>query len=723
MSEITKKMVSGKPFGYSGTEIQNGTVDTGEWVTELQRPNLHQTVDYMRTEAIISALEKAYTYPIIQASTSVNYEKETITPEQDVIKDFCESQIKNLNLSSLYRNMLTHLPHGFSVQEIIWNTSGKYMGVERLEARKQETIDKFNVNKQNNLVSIEQHVFIPDGEQGGAWEYTPPIPIEKLVILAHEMENDNYTGRSMYRSIYREWKIKDYIMKQIAIVFERVGVGIPVAITGENSETTTPDITAIENVLRGLQMNEKAYGVLDKVKDIKLLSIDGKVLDSTKQFIQYLDESMAKSLLQLWLNLGTSQSGSRALGETFSDLYFQALEGVIEEIESALNEQLIKRLVDYNWGKQESYPKVQITLDRDMGVVYQLLGELKRSGVISGNTDIENWILKNFGLPITTGFNELKTEPAPEPIAASQGQVVDIEPTREPSGSCDCGHSHIELSTIDSPVSGSWKPRRKPTDVELSCGVQFENIANNLNNLKVEYADKLRRIYQPAMIAAAAELGQGKKVYQVDINVGNKGSDLFRKMFKDIQKVADQDIKDELSRQDSTKLSEIMLAETVPFNDKEYLAYMDEKANIESEWMRAESKKALDTYYDGALQKNLAGAALANAIIEQIRDEVGARYDVASGKALLGYAGAREISAKQFAETFDVKIRTSMFDDRVCEVCAEQDGEQFFLKDGEWWSSDETFIAPALPDPECESSASGSSRCRCLYIYTTGGGE
>lgn len=48
------------------------------------------------------------------------------------------------------------------------------------------------------------------------------IPREKLVIFSFRKEGDNYEGRSVLRSCYKSWYLKDSLYKFEAVKFEKL---------------------------------------------------------------------------------------------------------------------------------------------------------------------------------------------------------------------------------------------------------------------------------------------------------------------------------------------------------------------------------------------------------------------------------------------------------------------------------------------------------------------
>ena len=91
---------------------------------------------------------------------------------------------------------------------------------------------------------------------------------------------------------------------------------------------------------------------------------------------------------------------------------------------------------------------------------------------------------------------------------------------------------------------------------------------------------------------------------------------------------------------------------------------------------------------------------------------------------------AREITADEMGDLVTSKIRSEVFDNRICDNCAEHDGDEFFRDtDGGYYDADGN-LAPDLGMPQesasddvhCLGNVVGV-RCRGIYLYSTGKAE
>ena len=644
-NQIDPREYQFQEVGQSGTLNFGGFLDgTEEWVSDLKSYQLYKTIDYMRTDAIIGAIERGYSMPVEQGEISFAYDRPDAINNPMLARNlaFIQDDFNRINKQNFLHNAIMYKPYGFAAFEKCFEVrSDGLIHLSRLAPRMSKTAFRWIIDGYGNLRWLIQLVYTPKPDGGnGAWEYKA-IPAEKLLLITGSKEGGNFSGRSAYRPYYREWKIKDNALKQIAIAINRVGVGIPFArISNDAPETVKAIIDGdtfenlslvrqVENGLKRLQGGENAYMAAKWIEEIKLLTIDPGALQGILTIIKYADESMAKAAFQPLLNLGTSSTGSRALGESFENMTYEALRGDSETIVAAYNEQVIKPIIIQNFGEFEEYPKMQHKLSPDLSEIGKTLKMLHDAGLVDGNTELENFIMKHLGLPETTDANR-KTVPAPVPAVPAVVPSVEPEAPEAPEANLSNHHTHeIELSEkrVGRPLHAAWVTmRRKPTATENRL-INLSETADNLNSIHKNCARELRQIAQPAMIDMARQLGAGAKIYQVHPNWGNRIADLFRKYYKEVKNQAAADVKAEIQKQNKNlHLSEIQLAvkkaKTKPAQTTpDYDAKTSSEADAASVQFQADIEQAVAGYYSAGFGSCETGAALQSYITQMIMDE------------------------------------------------------------------------------------------------------
>jgi hypothetical protein len=125
----------------------------------------------------------------------------------------------------------------------------------------------------------------------------------------------------------------------------------------------------------------------------------GSVPDAVA-FIEYLDKQMTRSTLTSLLDLADTTHGSRALGETFMDLFLLALQSIADARAEQGTDQLSVPLVDYNWGEDEPAPRI---ICGDVGAQHEVTAQtmqlLLSSGAVSADPALEEYLRKEYKLP------------------------------------------------------------------------------------------------------------------------------------------------------------------------------------------------------------------------------------------------------------------------------------------------------------------------------------
>lgn len=700
--------------GQTGKKIYAGQFDNNDWVSDLTGTALYTTIDKMRTDAIIAALETGLFMPILQAQYNISYDNEDLNKKNQAILDFINEDFSRLNWSRVFNSMLTAIPYGFSITEPVYILEAGKIRLRKLSARGQSTIWKWRVTPHGELKSVQQYVFVPDMQgENGMYRYID-LPADRIILYTHKGENGSLEGKPEYRPIYREWLIKDRLYRKMMVTIDRVGAGIPYALLKDNAPAGNADgsikgaIDEVENVLKGLYASESAYFAAQYVESVGLLAIDPSAITTMQALIKHCDETMAKAMMQLYLNLGTSETGSRSLGNTFESLYYERIYSIAEELTDAINKQLIERYVRWNFGPQAEFPKMSLHFDTNLDAVTDILAKLKAAGLVQGNTDLENFVNTWYGLPLTTPANKINGQTI-TPVKAA-GEPV----TPAPAVLSDC----CQLSDRKKGI----QLNRQPTEKEMML-IDLEDTAGKLNTLAEQMTSELRAKAEPYAFEMAKQLGKGEKPYKASISWGNKIADVIHAGYKKLLNLANDNVKRELTKQKKSLSDRIMLAEG-PLSQAmtDYDKWALEQSNIQSELLKKDLEAAVLKYYQSGLAEGLTGTPLTDYIMGKLIEEVGQRYESILGQVTANYGMARELSVQEFEDIVTEKIRTEIMDSKTCRHCQLSDGETYTMTDGEW--KDQTGqTAPDLRDPmqnPCEGFSGGAS-CRGIYIYAVGG--
>jgi len=105
--------------------------------------------------------------------------------------------------------------------------------------------------------------------------------------------------------------------------------------------------------------------------------------------------------LAMFMQLGQSESGNRALGQTQSDFFALALDATARHIARAMNWSTIPRLVDFNFGGLKRYPELvaQNILSIKFESLVAALKDLAVANMVQADDDLEKWLRQKLGAP------------------------------------------------------------------------------------------------------------------------------------------------------------------------------------------------------------------------------------------------------------------------------------------------------------------------------------
>lgn len=320
------------------------------------------------------------------------------------------------------RLALLELVYGHSFFEQVYRIEGTQARLHKLAWRPPRTISEIDVAKDGGLEGIRQHGLI--GRE-------VKIPVDRLVAYVNEREGGNWLGQSLLRTAYKNWLLKDRMLRAQALTVERNGLGVPVytgapvpegASATEREEWLKSEKDAGLALAKGFRAGEAAGASLPHGASLELKGVTGKLPD-TDGPIRYHDEQIARAVLAHFLNLGT-ETGSWALGSTFANFFTDSLNAVAEHIADVTQQHVVEDLVDLNWGPEEPAPRIVCEpIGSEHPVTAEAVKALIDCGAIKPDPKLEAHMRAKYGLPAAEA-EVVALGVAPE----AAGGVPDVSP-------------------------------------------------------------------------------------------------------------------------------------------------------------------------------------------------------------------------------------------------------------------------------------------------------
>lgn len=379
-------------LGDTGTLLTGGFITDADYNSDLIGLSGVKVYEKMRNDATVRASLWAMKLPILAASWTVVPGEEGDDTYQEHA-DFVEEELfggTTHTWEEFLRNCLNYLDFGHYVFEIVYSLrdDGR-IGWRKFAPRLPKTIQKWETGDGNS--GITQWT-LSGGEAS--------IPIEKLIILTNEKEGDNWYGKSILRSSYRNWFTKDKLYQIEAMAVERQGIGIPYV--KYPSGASQADISKAEEYLRNIRANEESFLSMKDGWEFGFMNMgSGTRIDPSKTIMHHNRQILINVLAQFMDLGGQGATGSFALSKDQSALFLLSLQYVANYVAAVISQYAIRRLIDINFGPQDVYPELRVTKigQVDYTNLTASIERMVKSGIITVDETLEEFLRDTMGLP------------------------------------------------------------------------------------------------------------------------------------------------------------------------------------------------------------------------------------------------------------------------------------------------------------------------------------
>lgn len=266
---------------------------------------------------------------------------------------------------------------------------GEVVHLRKLAPRLARTIQQIETGPDGGLKAVWQK------QLSGSMEKPIRLGVERVVVYSHQMEGADWYGRSILRQAYRNWLIKDVLVRLDAQAAERNSMGIPEVTynTDKPEQKATADAIA-----QSLRAGESAGVGMPSDMSLNIKGVQGSTVDLVER-IKYHDQEITRSALAMVLDLGHDR-GAQNLGETFLGMFLDSVQAIADSIAETATEHVVRDLVEWNFGPDEPYPTVTAgDLKAARGISVEDLSALISSGVVRPDDKLEDQQRANRGLP------------------------------------------------------------------------------------------------------------------------------------------------------------------------------------------------------------------------------------------------------------------------------------------------------------------------------------
>lgn len=398
MTAPVRLLGAADPYAYTDASLY----DALEHVPDLQ-PGLQATQIYaqMRRDSRLAAILAGYTLQIRRASWQL--EPGDCRPEvvQQVADDMGlpikgkdvpgAARTRGVSWSDHLRSALLCLVYGHMCFEQLAEMVDGRARLVALSERMPHTLEMIHADpKTGALLGVTQEAVRKNN--------APQIKADRLTFYTHDREQ-SWSGTSLLRSSYAPWYLKQELMRVHATSARRFGMGVPTVEWAAGTHPTPAQISQAQQLASAARVGEQSGASLPPGASLVLRGLSGGTVD-VLAYIKFLNQEMASAALMPHMDLGNSESGSRATATAFLDSWVLSLGATAEEIADVATRQVAARIVAWNWGDDEAVPRVVVAgVGTQRDVTAESLNTLLQSGALSADPGLEAWIRREYRLP------------------------------------------------------------------------------------------------------------------------------------------------------------------------------------------------------------------------------------------------------------------------------------------------------------------------------------
>jgi len=228
------------------------------------------------------------------------------------------------------------------------------------------------------------------------------IPPEKCSLFVANKEWHQFYGRSYFQPAYEHFLDKQKVLFMLK-------KGIEISITGINKGTydntlwdaDSAEVDTLEKTLK--EFGFKTFWLLPNGMNIENVKVNFESA-AVMQYLEYLDDAMAKSVLAQFMNL---KGGSYALSKDHSQIFSLSSQPMLQDIADMFNFYIIPKIIDFNFTSKK-YPYFEFSRmdDKTLDALNKVFGEMLSGGYATLTTsfvqEIEKKMATVLSIPLTS---------------------------------------------------------------------------------------------------------------------------------------------------------------------------------------------------------------------------------------------------------------------------------------------------------------------------------
>lgn len=348
------------------------------------------------------------------------------------LADHCDYVLRNIldtdtdqpqDLRTVLFELLLACWQGFALSEIIWRplTEGPYAGKLGLKYLATKPAKQIGFDLDPNTLAVREiRPYTPMDSYGA------PVSPSKVVLFTYNPYSGLPYGDGDGRAAYKHWWQLDALQKFWSMALERFGSAFILAkYPAANATALQETLTALDRIRQG------APAAIPKEAEAELLQVAAGGFDGFRNAADWHTQAIAQNVLGNTLTTGEGKRvGSMALGKVHQDTQDVGLAFLRSDLETAINLQLIRRIVLYNFGPTALALCPRFSLGnwdtKDLLSLAKAFDLLTRDRMVARRA---KWVREEMGLPPMDPDEEAMLDEEEEQEREMQQQIADARNT------------------------------------------------------------------------------------------------------------------------------------------------------------------------------------------------------------------------------------------------------------------------------------------------------
>jgi len=293
------------------------------------------------------------------------------------IADFVRERFESIpRRSALLCGLMSAVTHGFAMAEIIWDVSGGITDIVDIKPRPQKLFGFADMENAGSVLEFPRYL---DPEVPGGVK----LPREKFIFHRHYAGHGDCLRAGIYRGISWYYLFTNFTIKDWLTFIDLYGIPLRLGKFKNTADDSAREVLkdAVSN------LGSDAAAVISDDTTIELihsaLSGNHTLFQSANEFF-----NLQKSKRVLGQTLTTEGGGSSggggayALGKVHDRVRGDIVAFDCKSLDETLTFDLVRPLVDFNFGPQKAYPKIATRFNRadETAVKLEQVGKLVELG-------------------------------------------------------------------------------------------------------------------------------------------------------------------------------------------------------------------------------------------------------------------------------------------------------------------------------------------------------